>query len=160
MSTTTWEGYKALLLGRTATVNFGTAAPTVGQNEQNSVVINEAATPGVPYAWLCTAGGNPGTWTPIHTLQNALTAPRSLAGGTDTIVPATDKIVVYTGGTACTVTLPTTPPVNGIGPIYLVNVNSGSLTLSTAGTLVGSATVVTATSAAIMSVGAVWYRVS
>jgi hypothetical protein len=157
MAQSTWEGFYPLLLGRTAKVGFGTAAPTTGQWEQNTVVVNEAAAVGVPYAWVCTAGGSPGTWTPILNLENKLTAPRSTALTTDTIVPATDKIVVYTGGTVVTVTLPT-PPVNGSGPIYLINANSGTLTLS--GTLSGATTALTATSAAVMSVGTSWYRIA
>jgi hypothetical protein len=159
MAQNTWEGYKPLILGRTATASFGTAAPTSGQWEQNSVVVNEAAAVGVPYAWFCTAGGTPGTWTPMHILSNMLTAPRSVTGATDTVVPATDKIVVYSGQTTATVTLPTTPPVNGIGPIYLVNTNAGNITLSTSGTLVGSATIANGTTGAVMSVAAIWYRV-
>ena len=159
MAQYTWEGYYPLFLGRTSRIGFGTAAPTVGQWDQNSVIVNEAAAAGVPYAWVCTAGGNPGTWLPMNVLANSLAAPRTVAGTTDTIVPATDKVVVYSGGTTVTITLPAVPPAGGVGPIYLINANSGTATLSTSGTLVGLATFATNTSAQIYSNGTNWYRV-
>lgn len=59
----------------TAKYNAGTAAPTTGKYERGDFIPNsepsEAGTAGSKYVvtgWICTAGGEPGTWVATRSL--------------------------------------------------------------------------------------------
>lgn len=41
----------------------GTAAPTSGPYNKGDIVFNDTPSVGQPWAWFCTTGGTPGTWT-------------------------------------------------------------------------------------------------
>jgi hypothetical protein len=71
----------------------GTAAPTTGTWQQGDLVINRAPTAGGTWAWVCTAGGTPGTW-------SALTTAYSTGAG-GTIIQATSKSTGVTLNKLC-----------------------------------------------------------
>ena len=46
-------------------VAWGTAPPTSGRWKEGDVVVNTSPNTGLTFAWVCTAGGSPGTWRPL-----------------------------------------------------------------------------------------------
>jgi len=55
------------------TITSGTGPPVSGVWIQGSVVLNTAAAIGQPTRWICTVGGNPGTWIVESVLQDPST---------------------------------------------------------------------------------------
>jgi hypothetical protein len=43
----------------------GTSAPARGAWERGAIIFNSAPSPGAPLGWVCTASGQPGTWSPF-----------------------------------------------------------------------------------------------
>lgn len=48
-----------------AVTNATLAPPTQGTYAQGDFVRNAKPVAGAPFGWVCTAGGNPGTWKPV-----------------------------------------------------------------------------------------------
>lgn len=47
---------------------YANAVPAQQSYKQGDVIINNQPSTGEPYAWVCTTGGTPGTWSPTATL--------------------------------------------------------------------------------------------
>jgi len=73
----------------------GTAAPTIGFWRKGSMVINSAPSATTPTLWLCTASGEPGTWTALG--GGAISPTNVAASGSITSSSATAGIGYATG---------------------------------------------------------------
>lgn len=145
------------LLSRKYRRGYGTAAPTSGLWEKNEYIVNEApAADGSPQGWLCVAGGTPGTWVAVGSLEDRTSVSTLSAAGT---VSLTDNIVqIATGGFNVTLTAPVaSAPGN---TVKVVNPTASPVTLvaGTGTAVVGNVTLSANASASLESSGTVWYR--
>ena len=113
----------------------------------------------VPFAWVCTQNGNPGTWEPINQSPTAVTVTTQTAG---TLSPLY-RLTVLNPASTGTYSLPEANSVVSGGILTFKNIASGSITLTPLGTdqLDGGVAAVTLaqyTASNLIANGTNWYR--
>jgi hypothetical protein len=127
---------------------YSSAAPTAGTWVVGDRVFNTVPSIADPNWWECTTSGTPGTWTARGGISQGVSASQALAAGT--ALTATGEVAIFTCSGAVTSTA--APFVANGSPgqkIRILNVGTGTLTISDQGTLANSNTRLTGTTVAI-----------
>jgi len=135
-----------------------TAVPASGQWNIFDMVWNSAPAVGAPLAWVCVAGGSPGTWAAVGPVDNVGTVTANSAAAA---IPVTANIVSITGSGGYNLTLAVPTAAQNGTTIRFVNASSGTITLTaaTGAAIIGVATMATNTSGTVISNSTNWYRI-
>lgn len=131
-------------------ITEGTAAPTIGFYRKGHIHINTAPTASTPTLWLCTASGEPGTWTALG--GGAISPTNVAASGAITSSSATAG-VGYATGAGGTVTQATSKAtgVTLSKATGQITMNAASLAASTVVSFVLTNTAIAATDLVVLN---------
>jgi hypothetical protein len=101
----------------------------LGNFSIGDICINNAPSPGMPFAWQCTASGYPGTWEVLFAAPQDVYATTAVTGS----LPAGHRVYTVTGATAPTLALPLAESFTPGYMITIINLANNTLTLTLSG---------------------------